>query len=139
MILDRRGSLILRCSLTVGESINGSEGHLDWLRRRTRRGLPMSIVEDEYRSVSWAPDQAQRVLDYAESPTRGLRHLNAARCESRLTLANYLDQRYAIGASFRVESRHEQKAPHLGRVELATEFDDPLAEPLPAVVDGGFR
>lgn len=136
-VLDRAGSLVLRCSLAIGDSLRGRDGHLDWLRYRTRRGLPMTIVRDEWRSACWATDLAQRVLALAQAELTGLRHVCAARSVSRLELATYLDQRYELGASFKVEGRDEQPAPHLGRIELATVHGDQLAARLPAVVPLG--
>jgi len=118
----------------IGPSLTGRTGHLDWLRFRHRRGLPISIVHDEYRSVVWAEDLARRVVELADSELAGVRHVVAERSVSREILADHLNRRFAIGARYHLESRHERDYPHLGRVELRTSFRDPLATPLPAVV-----
>lgn len=130
----RPDTLILRSGLWVGPSSSGRIGHLDWLRYRQRRGLPMTVVADELRSAVWADDGARRVAAYARSSITGVRHITATRPVARPELAAYLNQRFAIGARFAVESRRERPLPHLGRVELATLHRDALAAPLPSVV-----
>lgn len=130
----RDDALVVRAGLWIGPSYNGRLGHLDWLRYRRARGLPMTVIADEHRSTVWAEDAARRVWDLARSDVRGVRHVVATRIVSRPELARYLDQRFAIGARFSVGRRHERPVPHLGRVELRTEYRDALATPLPAVV-----
>ena len=134
IVLARANTLVVRGGLWIGPSATGRIGHLDWLRDRHRRGLPMTIVSDEWRSAVWAEDAARRVWDLARSPITGLRHITTTRAVSRPELARYLVERFSIGATFSLESRHDRKAPHLGRVELATLHTDALAAPLPSVV-----
>lgn len=131
--------LIIRAGLWIGRSYNGRIGHLDWLHYRRRRGLPMTVVADEYRSAVWAEDAARRVLELASSDVVGIRHVVASRIVSRPELAAYLDDRFAIGARFEQISRCERGAPHLGRVDLRTEHTDLLAAPLPPVVPESLR
>ena len=64
----------------------------------------------------------------------GIRHITATRAVSRPELATYLNERFEIGAHFDVMRRSDRRAPHLGRVELATLYDDALATPLPSVI-----
>lgn len=133
-ILARRpNTLIVRSSLWIGPSGNGRTGHLDWLRYRHRKGLPMTVVADEIRSALWAEDAARRVAALARSTVTGIRHVPASQPVSRPDLARYLIERFGIGACFTTESRHERRVPHLGRVELASEHTDELGVPLPAV------
>lgn len=135
MVLARSGSLVLRVGLAIGPSPNGRTGHWDWLRYRTERNLPMTIVHDEYRSVVWAKDLAVRVMELAESTEIGLRHIPATRVLSRVELAHHLMSRFGLAANFDYESRHERSAPHLGRVELASVYRGELFEPLPSVIE----
>lgn len=135
LLLARPNTLILRTGLWIGPSATGRIGHLDWLRHRHQRRLPMTVVADEIRSAIWADDAARRVAALARSRTTGIRHITATRAVSRPALAAYLDERFAIGASFEVQSRRDRRVPHLGNVELATRYDDPLAAPLPSVID----
>jgi dTDP-4-dehydrorhamnose reductase len=130
----RANTLVVRGGLWIGPSATGRIGHLDWLRDRHRRGLPMTVVSDEWRSAVWAEDAARRVWDLADSSLTGVRHITATRAVSRPELARYLVERFSIGATFALESRRDRKAPHLGHVELATVYTDGLAAPLPSVV-----
>jgi len=135
LVLERPRSLVIRTGLAIGPSPNGRTGHLDWLRYRTQRQLPITIVEDEYRSVAWAEDVARRVMALARSRKTGVRHIPATRVVSRIELAHYLLQRLGLEARFHCESRHQRSTPHLGRVELASTYRDELSMPLPSVVD----
>jgi dTDP-4-dehydrorhamnose reductase len=134
LVAARDNTLIVRAGLWIGPSSTGRIGHLDWLRDRTRRALPMTIVHDEVRSAVWAEDAARRVWDLARSSVCGLRHVVAERVVARPALAAYLNARFSIGAAFGQESRAERKTPHLGRLDLRTKYSDALATPLPAVV-----
>lgn len=132
----RDNTLIVRSGPWIGPSATGRNGHLDWLRYRKGRGLPMTVVADESRSVVWAEDAAARVWDLAATQITGVRHLTTARAVSRPELATYLDQRFAIGAQFAIQRRSDKTTPHPGRVELHTVHVDALAAPLPPVVPG---
>ena len=135
VVLERPQSLVIRTGLAIGPSPNGRTGHLDWLRHRTLHQLPITIVEDEYRSVVWAEDLAARMMELARSQEAGIRHIIATRTVSRIELAHYLLNRLGLEACFHCESRHQRQAPHLGRVELTSSFRDELSIPLPSVVD----
>jgi dTDP-4-dehydrorhamnose reductase len=134
LLAHRPSALVVRGGLWIGPSYNGRIGHMDWLRYRHSRGLPMTVVADEHRSAVWAEEAARRVLDLTASPITGVRHVVATRTTARPALAHYLNERFAIGATFSVHSRADRTTPHLGRVELRTEFADALATPLTPVV-----
>jgi len=136
LVMNRPDSLIIRVGLAIGPSPNGRTGHWDWLRYRTERHLPVTIVHDEYRSVVWANHLALRVMQLAEGDETGLRHVSATRAVSRVELANYLLNGFGASANYQRESRHERSAPHLGRVELTTVHRGQLYEPLASVLDG---
>jgi dTDP-4-dehydrorhamnose reductase len=136
LVLARDNTLVIRAGLWIGPSANGRIGHLDWLRRRHRLGLPMTVVADEHRSAVWAEDAARRVWELADSPVTGVRHVVASRIVSRPELAAYLDRALSIGARFGTETRAERRRPHLGRIDLRTRYTDALAAPLPPVVPG---
>ncbi len=135
LVLARPGTLVVRSGPWIGPSASGRNGHLDWLRSRHARGLPMTVVADEARSVVWAEEAAARVWRLADSSITGIRHLVTPRAISRPELAAYLDTRFAIGARVAVQHRRDRRAPHPGRIELRTVFDDELAAPLTAVVE----
>ena len=135
LVLARPNTLVVRAGLWIGPSANGKLGHLDWLRYRHGRGLPMTVVADEARSAVWAEDAARRVWELARSPLTGIRHVVATKIVARPELAHYLDRRFAIGAHIDVHTRRDRRVPHLGKVELRTMYDDELARPLPSVID----
>lgn len=138
LMRSRPNTVIVRSGPWIGPSASGKNGHLDWLRYRHGRGLPMTVVADEARSVVWAEDAAQRVWAIAASEITGIRHLVTTRTVSRPELASYLNERFAIGARFAIENRSDKRAPHPGHVELATVHRDALAQPLPSVVPGSW-
>jgi len=129
----RPNTLIVRSGPWIGPSATGKTGHLDWLRHRHARGLPMTVVADEARSVVWADEAARRVWELADATVTGVRHL-VAPVISRPALAAALDARFAIGASFGTQLRRDKRAPHPGIVELRTIHDDALAAPLSPVI-----
>jgi len=134
LLAARPNSLIVRAGLWIGPSATGRNGHLDWLRYRHRRQLPMTVVADEARSAMWAEDAARRVWALAHADVTGIRHLVAARVVSRPELARYLVGHLAIDAKLEVHRRADRRTPHLGRVELTTRYRDALAAPLPPVI-----
>ena len=135
LALERPQTLVLRTGLAIGPSPNGRTGHLDWLRYRTQRQLPVTIVEDEFRSVVWVDDLAVRVMDLANSQETGVRHIAATQAVSRIELARYLLTRLGLKVSFHCEGRLQRPTPHLGHVELTSIYQDELSVPLPNVVE----
>jgi dTDP-4-dehydrorhamnose reductase len=129
------GSLVLRVPLCIGPSYNGRSGHLDWLRYRHSKGLPMTIVRDEHRSALPLDAAAERVFQMAISPLRGLRHLCADKVVSRPVLAEYLSRHQNLPVELKFQNRADRPAPHLGNVDLVTRYDDPLAQALPSIVE----
>ncbi|MCA9473451.1 MAG: sugar nucleotide-binding protein [Nitrospirales bacterium] len=134
-VLSRPGSLVIRTGLGVGDSPDGRTGHRDWLRYRTLRQLPITIIHDEYRSAVWIRDLARRVRALASSRETGIRHLSATRAVSRVELADHLMQRMGLVPNFNIESRHQQPTPHIGRVELTSRYGGILSSPLGSVLD----
>lgn len=135
LVLQRAGSLVIRTGLAIGSSPNGRSGHLDWLRYRTQRNLPITIVRDEFRSAVWVEDLARRVIKLAQSSESGIRHISATRAISRIDLAHYLLNQLGLDNSFHSESRLQRPTPHIGHVELDSAFQDELSSPLPSVLD----
>jgi len=135
LLLARPNTLVIRSGPWIGPSATGRNGHLDWLRYRHGKRLPMTVVADEHRSVIWAEDAARRVAALARSDVTGIRHLTATRAVPRPVLATYLNDRFAIGATWQLQLRRERGAPHPGKIELRTRHSDGLAAPLRSVID----
>ena len=130
LMLARPNTLIVRSGPWIGPSASGRSGHLDWLRSRHARGMPLTVVRDEARSVVWADQAAQRVWALADSAITGIRHLVTGRAVPRPELARFLDEKFAIGVHFETQLRRDRRAPHPGRIELRTVYSDALAAPL---------
>ncbi|MFC1611356.1 SDR family oxidoreductase [Myxococcota bacterium] len=130
----RPDALILRIGVLVGGSHNRRRGDIDWMRYRTAHRLPITYVTDERRNVAWSADVADRIAELAEKRTSGIRHIVGRQTLSRVTLAEYLNERFDIGARFVRQRRNQRSFPHPGHIELVTEFRDELATPLPAVM-----
>ena len=135
LVLQRPGSLVIRVGLPIGPSLNGRTGHWDWLRYRSERNFPITIVSDEYRSAVWADHLARRVLQLADSSVAGIRHVGATRVASRIELADHLFKLLDKPARYFTETRRQRATPHLGHVELATVYNDSLSSPLMSVLD----
>jgi dTDP-4-dehydrorhamnose reductase len=134
LVRARPGSLIVRCGLPIGPSLNGRAGFYDWLRYRYERHLPITVIRDEWRSAAWAGDIARRIFAMAQAPLTGARHIAATRAVARPELATFLMHGQGLPAQFSVRDRAEQAHPHLGRVELVSDYDDNLATPLVSVI-----
>lgn len=139
LVLQRSGSLVIRVGLPIGPSLNGRIGHWDWLRYRSERNFPITIVSDEYRSAVWADQLACRVVQLAESSAVGIRHVVATRVASRIDLANHLLSLLDKPACYLTQPRRQRATPHLGHVELATIYNDALSRPLMSVLDAEFE
>lgn len=134
LMLARPNTVIVRSGPWIGPSATGRNGHLDWLRYRHARGLPMTVIADEARCALWAEEAAERVWQLAASDIVGIRHLVTPRAVTRPELAEFLVKKLAIPAQINVGTRAEKRAPHPGRVQLQTVHTDPLAAPLQTVV-----
>ncbi len=136
LVLEHRpDALVIRVPLCIGPSYNGRSGHFDWLRYRCGKGLPMTIVQDEFRSAMPTDAAARRILEMVDSDLRGIRHLQATRVASRPALAEALSRRQGLEAVLKFETRSQRRVPHLGRVEMQTVFADNFAAPIPSVLD----
>ena len=126
----RPDALIVRAGLILGPSCDGRRGHIDWLRRRSARGLPMTVVADEWRHAVAADDLVDRLDAWLARGRSGLIHARSQLVD-RPTLARRLLAGIDERAELHVATRAEQAAPHLGRIDLVSEVDDlpPLPEP----------
>lgn len=129
------GALVLRSGLPIGLSIDGKSGHLQWLKYRLGRGLPVTIIRDESRTAVPLPLLADRVVALVRSDLAGIRHISSSGFLSRPRLAQALKEYYQFPGELTFSTRCRQPAPHLGRIHITTEFDDPLASPLPSPLE----
>ena len=124
LVLKRKNSLVIRSGLWIGPSSTGRMGHLDWLKYRHFKKLPMTIVNDEFRSALWSSDAALAVRKLSFSQTEGIRHVNSKTIVDRPRLANHLSDLMGLKINFNVHPGKEQPAPHLGRVDFKSAFQN---------------
>ena len=134
IVLEIPGSLVIRVPLPIGPSVTGRVGHLDWIKYRYGKGLPITIVEDEARSAVAAAEVADRIVQLCDSDINGLRHLSAS-CVPRTELADAVFAFHGLPTTYQLGRRSDQPAPHLGKVAIATRYSDPLSLPLQSAVD----
>jgi dTDP-4-dehydrorhamnose reductase len=70
---------IVRLGLPMGSSIQGKKGALDFIEHRLKRGLPMSLFHDEYRSCIHCDDLADAVVSLLCLEAEGLFHIGGPR------------------------------------------------------------
>ncbi len=128
----RPDALIIRHGPCIGPSPSGRKGHWDSLAYRLSRGRPVTVIEGEQRSAVWADDAAGRVLEWAESGHSGVRHITAGQSLSRPALAAAICRARGLPRHFVIRNRRTLDEPHLGKVELATEFNDTPLRPAAA-------
>jgi len=66
---------IIRLGLPMGDSIQGEKGAVDFIESRLRRGLPMSLFNDECRSCIDCDELADVAVELLFRETEGLYHL----------------------------------------------------------------
>jgi dTDP-4-dehydrorhamnose reductase len=74
-----RRHAIVRLGLPMGDSIQGKKGAVDFIEGRLKRGLPMSLFHDEYRSCIGCEDLADAVVSLFAREVEGLFHLGGPR------------------------------------------------------------
>lgn len=73
---------VVRLGLPMGDSIQGEKGAVDFIEGRLRRGLPMSLFHEEWRSCIGCDELADVVLALLDKNACGLFHLGGPRAVS---------------------------------------------------------
>ncbi len=73
------GRCIVRIGLPMGDSIQGEKGAVDFIEGRLKRGLPMSLFHDEYRSCIGCDELAEIIVDLFFKKAQGLFHVGGPR------------------------------------------------------------
>jgi dTDP-4-dehydrorhamnose reductase len=73
---------IVRLGLPMGDSVQGKKGAIDFIEGRLKRGLPMSLFHDEYRSCIGCEDLAEAVVSLLSLEAEGLFHVGGPRAVS---------------------------------------------------------
>lgn len=112
---------IVRLGLPMGDSIQGKKGAVDFIEGRLRRGLPMSLFHDEYRSCIGCEDLADGVVSLFFIEVEGLFHVGGPHAVSLYEIGERILNRgnYRQGA-LRRWSRAEDVSgpPRIGNVHL---------------------
>lgn len=128
-------TIIIRPGLPIGPSPNKRTGHYDWLHSRHKRNLPITIIKDEARSAVCVQDLVERIISLTHSKLTGIAHIPAEQCIDRVSLAMHIMQNSNLNPDFNIETRDQQPAPHLGRINLKSEHNHPLFTPLPSIIN----
>ncbi len=104
---------IIRIGLPMGDSIQGEKGAIDFIEGRLRRGLPMSLFHDEYRSCIDCDDLADAVVSLLSLEAEGLYHVGGPRPVSL----------YEIGE--RILRRHNYRRDALRKWSRADDVNGP--------------
>ena len=73
---------VVRIGLPMGDSIQGEKGAIDFIEGRLRRGLPMSLFHDEYRSCIDCDELAEVIVALFFKEVEGLFHVGGPRAVS---------------------------------------------------------
>lgn len=112
---------IVRLGLPMGDSIQGAKGAVDFIEGRLRRGLPMSLFHDEYRSCIACEDLADGVVSLLSMEVAGLFHVGGPRAVSLYEIGERILRRGNYGRdALRRRSRAEDVngPPRIGNVHL---------------------
>ena len=112
---------IIRLGLPMGDSIQGKKGAIDFIEGRLRRGLPMSLFHDEYRSCIDCDDLADAVVALFSMEVEGLFHVGGPRPVSLYEIGERILKRGNYrGDALRKWSRTDDVngPPRIGNVHL---------------------
>jgi dTDP-4-dehydrorhamnose reductase len=91
---------IVRIGLPMGDSIQGLKGAVDFIEGRLKRGLPMSLFHDEYRSCIDCGELAEIVAALFFKEAEGLFHVGGPRPVSL----------YEIGERILIKGNYKKEA-----------------------------
>ena len=112
---------IVRLGLPMGDSIQGKKGAIDFIEGRLKRGLPMSLFHDEYRSCIGCEDLADAVVSLFSKEVEGLFHVGGPRAVSLYEIGERILTRGRYGReTLRKWSRRDDVngPPRIGNVHL---------------------
>jgi dTDP-4-dehydrorhamnose reductase len=112
---------ILRIGLPMGDSIQGKKGAIDFIESRLKRGLPMSLFYDEYRSCIGCEDLADAVTSLLAKEVTGLFHIGGPKPFSLYEIGERILKRgnYKPEALRRLSRKEEINGPpRIGNVHL---------------------
>ena len=115
---------IVRLGLPMGDSIQGEKGAVDFIESRLKRGLPMSLFHDEYRSCIDCDELADIVVELFFKEAQGLFHLGGPHSVSLYEIGKrILEKGKYKKEALKKWSRHDDVdgPPRIGNVHLNSE------------------
>jgi dTDP-4-dehydrorhamnose reductase len=112
---------IIRIGLPMGDSIQGKKGAVDFIENRLKRGLPMSLFYDEYRSCIGCDELADTVTSLFSMEVTGLFHIGGPHAFSLYEIGERILKRgnYRREALRRLSRTDEINGPpRIGNVHL---------------------
>ncbi len=112
---------IVRIGLPMGDSIQGKKGAIDFIEGRLKRGLPMSLFHDEYRSCIGCLDLAEAIVSLFFMEVEGLFHVGGPHPVSLYEIGERILRRgnYRKEALRKLSRREELNGPpRIGNVHL---------------------
>jgi dTDP-4-dehydrorhamnose reductase len=112
---------IVRLGLPMGDSIQGEKGAVDFIKGRLKRGLPMSLFHDEYRSCIDCDELAVIIVELFFNEARGLYHLGGPQAVSLYDIGKrILEKGKYKKEALKKWSRHDDVngPPRIGNVHL---------------------
>jgi dTDP-4-dehydrorhamnose reductase len=120
-ILKARRRAVVRIGLPMGGSIQGTKGAIDFIEGRLKRGLPMSLFHDEYRSCIPCEDLANAVVEMFAIQVEGVFHVGGPRAVSLYEIGERILERgnYRREALLKWSRRDDVNGPpRIGNVHL---------------------
>jgi dTDP-4-dehydrorhamnose reductase len=114
-------SSIVRLGLPMGDSIQGEKGAVDFIEGRLKRGLPMSLFHDEFRSCINCDELADIVIELFFKETPGLYHLGGPKAVSLYDIGKRILEKGNYNKdALKKWSRHDDVngPPRIGNVHL---------------------
>ena len=111
----------LRLGLPMGDSVQGEKGAIDFIEGRFKRGLPMTLFYDEWRSCIACTELADIVVELFLRETAGLYHCGGPRPASLYDIGEWIIKRGKYDPKLLKKlSRLEEKngPPRMGNVHL---------------------
>jgi dTDP-4-dehydrorhamnose reductase len=112
---------MVRIGLPMGDSVRGEKGAIDFIERRFKRGLPMTLFYDEWRSCIHCNELADIVADIFTREETGLYHCGGPRPVSLYEIGEWILRRGDYNPKLLKKSSRLEEVngpPRIGNVHL---------------------
>jgi dTDP-4-dehydrorhamnose reductase len=117
-------SCVIRLGLPIGRSITGTKGAVDWVESRLKKGFPVTLFHDEYRSCISCESIAAMTLRMLLIEAEGLFHLGGPEPKSLHEIGTMVARsgnypQHLLNSISRLEEKNGP--PRIGNVALNSE------------------